>query len=64
MIGQAVTDRFGRYFLNDIPETGDFRVRVVAPAGMEVTTASELNAHILSGDVRLRNLNFGLRSVT
>ncbi len=64
VIGQAVTDRFGRYFLNDIPETGDFRVRVVAPAGMEVTTASELNAHILSGDVRLRNLNFGLRSVT
>jgi peroxidase len=64
VIGQAVTDRFGRYFLNNIPETGDFRVRVIAPAGMEVTTASELDAHIISGDVRLPNLNFGLRAVT
>ncbi len=61
VIESAVTDRMGRYRLQAIPETGDFRVRVVVPKGMAATTSALLDAHIVSGEVRLNHFDFGIR---
>ena len=63
VIEQVTTDLAGRYRLNQVPETGDFRVRMVLPTGMIATTASVLDVHVISGDTRLSNRDFGIRTV-
>jgi peroxidase len=62
VIATTRTGRDGQYRFNAFPETGDFQVRVVLPAGMIATTQPEQEFLIASGDVRARGINFGLRA--
>lgn len=61
VIETAHTDRIGQYRLTEIPETGDFRVRVVVPQGMMATTTPVQSVHVVSGNLELKNRNFGLK---
>lgn len=63
VIERTQTDRMGRYRLTEIPETGDFQVRVVVPSGMESTSLALLDVHVISGEVSLNNRDFGVRSI-
>ena len=63
VIATAVTDREGRYRFNQFSETGDFQVRVVAPA--DYSAASDtLDLLIARGGTALSGLNFALRPVS
>jgi peroxidase len=64
VIETARTDRSGRYRLTEIPETGDFQVRVVLPAGTMATTPEVQNVHVVSGNIELKNRNFGLKMLS
>jgi peroxidase len=61
VIDQTATDRTGRYNFKSVPETGDFQVRVVLTTGMVATSSAVLDAHVVSGNIRVGNLNFGIR---
>ncbi len=63
VIAATRTDRQGRYRFNQFPETGDFQVRVVVPAGLALTTDNPQGFLIATGDAVVRGLNFGLRQV-
>jgi hypothetical protein len=60
VIATAVTDREGRYRFTQFSETGDFQVRVVAPAGYSVES-NTLDLLITRGGMTLSGLNFALR---
>jgi hypothetical protein len=60
VIATAVTDREGRFRFTQFSETGDFQVRVVAPAGYS-TESNTLDLLITRGGMTLSGLNFALR---
>jgi hypothetical protein len=61
VIATTVTTAGGQYRLDDFEETGDYRVRVVPPAG-QAASASEVRDVLISrGGVSLGNVSFGLR---
>jgi hypothetical protein len=62
VIASTLTNRLGLYSFTQFPETGDFQVRLVPPAGRVTTTANPRDVLISTGDANLRGVNFGLRA--
>jgi hypothetical protein len=60
VIATTLTDRQGHYVFDHLPETGDYQVRVVPPAGVTLTTANPEGFSISAGDETVRGVDFGL----
>jgi peroxidase len=63
VIATAVTDSSGRYRFTQFRETGDYQVRVVVPAGLQVTTSNPIDVNVSKGDVSIGGQDFGIRLV-
>lgn len=64
VVATTVTGRAGNYRFTQFGETGDFATRVVPPDGRAVTSTNPLEFLVSAGDVAVRGLNFGLRTLT
>jgi len=61
VVATETTDSNGRYRFTEFAETGDYQVRVVVPAGLQVTTPNPEDILISRGDVSIGGLDFGIR---
>jgi hypothetical protein len=61
VVATTRTGRDGRYFFDQFRETGDYQVRITPPAGSVLTTTNPRSVLIPTGDVTVRDQNFGLR---
>jgi hypothetical protein len=61
VIAATRTDTSGRYRFGEISEPGRYRVRVVVPPELRVTTANPVEVVIVNGNQTVSGLNFGVR---
>jgi hypothetical protein len=61
VIAAARTDASGRYRFDQISEPGRYRVRVVVPPELRVTTANPVEVVITGGNQTVGGITFGVR---
>jgi hypothetical protein len=61
VIAATRTDTSGRYRFGEISEPGRYRVRVVVPPELRVTTANPVEVVIVNGNQTITGINFGVR---
>ncbi|HEY4233723.1 MAG TPA: peroxidase family protein [Lacipirellulaceae bacterium] len=63
VIASTTTGRDGRYQFTNIGETGNYQVRVTAPAGVTLISSGTKSVSITRGDVVIPAVNFAVRLV-
>jgi hypothetical protein len=61
VIAATLTDASGRYRFDEISQPGRYRVRVVVPPELRVTTANPVEVFIANGNQTTSGINFGVR---
>jgi hypothetical protein len=61
VVASTRTDSNGRYRFTQFNETGDYQVRIIVSAQLQVTPANPQDILISRGDVTISGLDFGIR---
>lgn len=61
VVATTATDSFGRYRFTQFRETGDYQIRVVVPAAIQVTPGNPREVLVSKGDVSIGGQDFGIR---